>query len=214
MTGSGQQIVFVGSKQGSLDMLSLFSNGAATYEPVGEVSTFGLSHRTKKWIEEGCDLVICELSRLHPFRHKSSNAFTVPQWENHLVDYPEQLNTLLTRDLPRSLRRHIKRCQEAGCKWHFSQSRSDFDFFHERLYLPFVRSRHGERAQIAQYPFQWDFWIKGDGGGLILVTQGVGLLKELSASWRTGFATASNWECWTQTKPFISKEFTFTPYGA
>lgn len=172
MTGSDLQVLFVGSKQGSLDIWPLFFDDAATCEPAGEVFAWGLSRKTKQWLEEGCDLVICELSRLHPFWPKTSIAFAVPQWVSQLVDYPVQPGLLLTKDLPRSLRRQIKKCQEAGCKWHFSRSRSDFDYFYERLYLPFVRSRHGERAQIAPYPFQWDFWIEGAGGGLLLVTQG------------------------------------------
>lgn len=171
MTGSGHKIVFVGSKESFLSIVPLFFDGPATYQQVNGVFTFGLSRKTETWLNEGCDMVICELSRLHPFRPKTSVTFTVPQWVNLLVTYPDRMDALLAGNRRRNLRRQINTCREAGCQWRFSRSRSDFDFFYERLYLPFVRSRHGEHAHIAPYPFQWDMWIKGAGGGLVLVTQ-------------------------------------------
>jgi len=172
MSGSGIQIVFVGSKESSLDILSLFFDGLASHERIGGTFALGCSQKTIEWLDEGYDLVIYELSRICPFRPKTSIAFTVPQWVNQLITLPDQLKTLIAGDNYKVLRNEINKCRKAGYKWRFSQSRKDFDYFYHHLYLPFVRSRHGDHAHVAPYPFQWDFWIKKAGGGLVLIDRG------------------------------------------
>lgn len=171
MTGSGHTIYYVGSKQGALGVLPLFFDGDAEHGTVGEVVSFNLSRQTQKWLNEGCDMVICELSRLHPFRLRTPVVFTVPQWVSFQVAYPPRLETLIAGGRCRHLRNQINKFIKSGYQWKFSRSRRDFDFFYERLYLPFVRSRHGDHAFIAPYPYQWDLWIQGAGGGLVLITR-------------------------------------------
>lgn len=171
MTGSGHTIYYVGSENGALGVLPLFFDGDAAHGPVGEVVSFDLSRQTQKWLNEGCDMVICELSRLHPFRPRTPVAFTVPQWVSFQVAYPAQMETLIAGGRGRHLRNQINKFTRSGYQWRFSRSRRDFDFFYERLYLPFVRSRHGDHAFIAPYPYQWDIWIQGAGGGLVLITR-------------------------------------------
>jgi hypothetical protein len=171
MSAAGQTVLYVGFRESFLRIVPLLFDGSPTYQQIGEISSLTLSRQTMKWLHEGCDMVICELSRLHPYRSRAPITFTMPQWVNLLVEYPDQIDTLLAGNRRRNLRNQINKCRKAGCQWRFSQSREDYDFFYERLYVPFVRSRHGDHAHIAQYPYHWDMWIKGAGGGLVLVTQ-------------------------------------------
>jgi hypothetical protein len=171
VTGSNLQIVFVGSKKSFFAVLPQLLDENASYEWIGNTYAVSLSRKANRWFEEGCDLAIFELSRLYPFRPQVSVSSTVPNWVNQVIVYPEQMNKLLAGNRYNSLRRNLNKSRKAGCEWRFSTSREDFDFFYEHLYVPFIRSRHGESALVAPYPFQWDFWIKGAGGGLVLVTQ-------------------------------------------
>jgi Acetyltransferase (GNAT) domain len=170
MSGSGLRIVFVGERIRSRELMPVLFNEAASHEHIGQTWTLGLSRKTAQWLDNGCDLVICELSRMHWFRSSAPVTFTVPQLINQVLTYPEKMNTLLSGNRHGSLRQHINRVRRAGYEWRFSRSRDDFDFFYERMYVPFMRARHGELAEISRYPQQWELFVQKAGGGLVLVT--------------------------------------------
>jgi Acetyltransferase (GNAT) domain len=173
MTGSDMRIAFVGSKPSSLEVLPLLLDDKhASHEYAGKIRTFGLSKWVKKQLSQGCDLVICELSGLHWFRSPARYAFTVPQIVNQLLTYPEADDDPLPGTRFHDIRRRANRAKEAGYDWRFSRSREDFDFFYEHMYLPFVRSRHGELAQVTSRSVHWKVYIQGAGGGLVLITLG------------------------------------------
>ncbi len=170
MKDSNLQIVFVGSKESLLSILPQFFEKPVTHEEIDRTSIFGLSKKCKKWLDEGCDLVICEVSRPYPFKPPVSLCFISPLWVNQLIAYPDQMHTLLAGNRHNSLRRHINRCLKAGYKWRFSRTREDFDYFYERLYLPFVCARHGDHAGISPPSYHWDILINKMGAGLLLIT--------------------------------------------
>ena len=170
MSGSGFQIIFVGSKEVSLFILPLFFDGPVVHEEIGQVFTFEFSRKTRKWIDGGCDLVIYQLSRIHPFWPQTAIRFTVPQHINQMITYPDELSTLLGGNRLQGIRNEINKCRKAGYKWRFSRSHDDFEFFYESLYVPFMKARHGDHANISSHSFLWDMCIKEAGGGLVLVT--------------------------------------------
>jgi hypothetical protein len=171
MTDSNLQIVFMGSQKSCFDVLPQFFSENTSCELIGNTSAFGLSRKTRQWFQDGCDLAIIELSRVFPFRPKAPVSFCAPHWVNQEIAYPQDMDKLLAGNRYNSLRRNINKARKAGCEWRFSRSREDFDFFYHHLYVPFTRARHAEHAHLAPYPLQWDLWIEGAGGGLVLVTQ-------------------------------------------
>ena len=171
-TGSGLNIVFVGSHKSAVDVVSPLIEGQQALEHVGEVWVLKLPWAARQWYRQGADLVIFEHSRIYPFRPRGGLlSFCVPHWVNQTIPYTASMDDLLAGNRYNSLRRNINKSRKAGCEWRFSRSREDFDFFYQRLYVPFTSSRHGDQAHIAPYPLQWDLWIQKAGGGLVLVTQ-------------------------------------------
>jgi hypothetical protein len=170
-TDSNLEIFFVGSQKGCKDVLPLFFFGNASYEQIGSVSAFTVTRKMEQWLQGGADLVVAELSRIHPFRPKAPIVFAVPHWVSQIIEYPEHMDTLLAGNRYNNLRRNINKSRKAGCEWRFSRSREDFDYFYKYLYRPFIQSRHKDSAHIAPYPLQWDFWIDKAQGGLVMVTQ-------------------------------------------
>jgi hypothetical protein len=67
------------------------------------------------------------------------------------------------------VRHNLNRAKKANFSWYFSRTKEDFDHFHYRMYLPYIKERHGPRALIASYEDQWRRWFVR--GGLIVVTQ-------------------------------------------
>ena len=163
-------IMFVGDQTSSQELLPLFFDEPGDHEFVGQTWPFRLGRKTQSWLEEGTDLVICQLSRLHWYRSRAPFKFTIPQMVCQVLPFPGAPDELLAGTRSRDVRRRVNHLKKSGYDWHFSRSRADYDFFYERLYLPFVRARHGEAADITAYPWHWDMFIQKAGGGMVLVT--------------------------------------------
>ena len=173
MGAPGLQILFVGSRGNSLALSELLTDHSAAPEYIGQTWTFGLSRKTTRSLDQGYDLVIYELSRIHWFRSPAPLAFSARQLIGHLLEYPEgKYGEPLQGTRFHDIRRRVRRAQSAGFEWRFSRSRSDYDFFYERMYVPFLRARHGELAQINSVTYHWDLLIQKAGGGLVLISKG------------------------------------------
>ncbi len=171
LTGTEWSVLFIGTRKGLGYAQQLFSAEGVAPQPAGEVPLWKLSSAVRQGLLAEADLVICELSRIHPLRPRAPLAFTVPIWVNQLLAIPDGPETILTGNEGRHLRYRVNRFRKAGYAWRFSRSREDFDLFYHRMYLPFVRSRHGERALVAPYSVQWDFWLASGRGGVVLITR-------------------------------------------
>lgn len=102
-------------------------------------------------LAQQADLVIVERNTLLSWKPRTG------EW---LVS-PTGVRMVLTMDptrpwegLARSFKKHernIRRFQRAGYTYEISTDKADFDFFYERMYLPFANNRHKENPIIAPY---------------------------------------------------------------
>jgi hypothetical protein len=132
-----------------------------------------LQARTEQWLTE-VDLVICELSRIHPWRPQAAISFVVPVWIEQVLELAEPIRSLISGDKRAHLRHQINRLERAGFSSCFSQNSEDFDLFYHHMYLPFVRSRHEDLALVASYQDQKENWFNR--GGLMLAVQNAKIL--------------------------------------
>ena len=170
LAGVNWTIVFVGGQQGLLEICHLFFPGETLVpQEIGRIALWSLAKQTQQWVAEGVDLVVCELSPCCPYQPKAAMTFTVPTWIQQVLDISGSRQELLAGGKRRNVRKRLYQAQKAGFGFRFTQSKTDFDYFYDHMYVPFVRSRHGDLALVTPYQDQWRRWFSR--GGLILVTQ-------------------------------------------
>jgi hypothetical protein len=168
LIGTDWTIIFVGTEPSLKEIRALFFEEARQQE-MGRIALWKLSAQSQQWLAEGVDLVVCELSRIHPWPPKAVLTFSVPTWIQQSLALPEPLETLLSGRVMKSVRHNLNRAQKGAFSWYFSRAKEDFDHFHYNMYLPYIENRHGQRALTAAYEDQWQRWFAR--GGLIIVTQ-------------------------------------------
>jgi hypothetical protein len=168
LVGPDWTIVFVGRDVGLREVSCLFFQEEVIPHELGRVALWELSARTQQWIVEGADLVVCELGCVNPWSPRAALKFTTPTWIQQVLAIPESTETLIAGKKFATERHRLNKAQRTGFDYRFSQSRADFDHFHQHMYLPYVKARHGHLSLTASRHHQ-KRWF--DRGGLVLVTQ-------------------------------------------
>jgi hypothetical protein len=89
------------------------------------------------------DLQLVEINRLYAERWRRAGYFVIPEW----VTFSRAVEREESRRYAgagQTLRREIRAVEEAGLETALSRSRSDFDLYYERMYLPYVAKRFGD----------------------------------------------------------------------
>jgi hypothetical protein len=170
LTGKEWSITFVGSREGLQAAQELFFEAQeSTTQVLERVKVWKLPEQSKDWLAGGADLVICELSRLTPWKPSAVYSFSGPDWIMQIIDLPASPEEILVGRRISSQRKRILKLEKNGFSYHYSRAREDFLFFYHHMYLPFVNARHGSQALIVPLEDQHNRWFKA--GGLILVTE-------------------------------------------
>ena len=170
LTGEDWCVVFVGGDDEYLAIKNLiFQDQGIHVELLSKVLVWRLPQQTLSWLESGVDLVVCELSRLFPWRPTAPYSFSGPDSVIQVVDLPDSLDNLLFGRRIEGNRRWIRKAERQGFSYRFTQSLIDLEFFYDEMYLPFIKERHAEMARVSSFE-DHERWLK-DGGGLILVSQ-------------------------------------------
>ncbi len=170
LKGKEWSIVFVGGYNGFQGILNLFFKDQDVFPKVLErVPIWKLPEQSNRWLGEGVNLVICELSRLCPWKPSATYSFISSYCVTLILDIPANPDDLLVGRRMRGPRRYIRQAEKNGFSYRYTRSLEDYEFYYFEMYLPFVKTRHGEQAQIAQMADQYTRWFKP--GGLILITQ-------------------------------------------
>jgi hypothetical protein len=171
LRGREWTIIFIGSERGVLEARHLlFAGQPASQDEIGRLALWTIPAQVRCWLADGVDLVVYESSRLRAWRPTASYAFTVPTWVHQVARLSNPIEHMLRGRRMHGVRCLITRAERNGFGYRFSRSKDEFDLFYHRMYVPFVRARHGERAIIAPYAEQFNRWFKR--GGLLLVTLG------------------------------------------
>jgi hypothetical protein len=170
LKGTEWTIVFVGGEVGQQDLQDLFfQDQEVITQNLGRILLWKLPRQSKIWLTAGADLVICELSRLTPWKPSAAYSFSGPDWVMQIIDLPASPEELLSGRRIHGPRRRIRQAEKNGYEFRFTRSVDDYYLFYNEMYLPFVQARHGEQALFVPMKDQRDRWFKP--GGLILVTK-------------------------------------------
>lgn len=169
LVGEDWTIVFVGGDIGLREICHLFFEEEVDRQELGRIALWKLSAQTQQWLAEAVDLVVCELSRIHPRPPRAALTFAIPIWIQQILTIPESLESLISGKKFATERHRLNKAKRDGFSCRFSQSEADFHDFYYHMYWPYVRARHGDLALIPPYQGHWR-WIDR-GGGLVLVTQ-------------------------------------------
>jgi hypothetical protein len=166
LSGEDWTIVFVGSETGRREICHLFFKNGIDQQALGIVTLWRLSNHTQRWLANDADLVVCELSHFRLWAPRTPVSFTVPRWVQQELAIPEPPNNLIAGRAKRGLTNQIRRAQKTDFTYCFSHSKADFDHFYHDMYVPFIKSRHGDRTELASYPDLLRYFKRG---GLILI---------------------------------------------
>lgn len=170
LKGSGWRVLFIGAPANLSEIRKvLFEGEAVEQRTVGRVPVWKLGQQSAEWLNGEADLIVSELSRRSPWQPRGAIRFVIPVWCNMFLALPSPIESILSGNKRKRVRQRIKKGQEAGFEYRFSRAKEDFDEFHYRMYIPFVKARHGERALVSTYEHQWTRWFQR--GGLVVITQ-------------------------------------------
>ena len=135
---------------------------------MGRIPFWRIAEQGNVWLDAGADLVVFEFGRIRPPIPRAALSCTLPAWVSQVLVISDNAGyeSLLSGNRVASARYRLNKAKRAGFQGRFSQSTEDFDYFYHRMYVPFVKSRHGERALITPYDDQRKRWFPR--GGLII----------------------------------------------
>lgn len=92
------------------------------------------------------DLIIVEITRLtRPFVN-SGKGFVLPRWFELLIDVENSLHAIEKNDTQKQINKYGFTCEERFLH-------DDLKFFYERMYKPYILSRHTDSSVIADFSF-------------------------------------------------------------
>jgi hypothetical protein len=162
-------IVFLGPKKGLPEFCSLFSEEGCQCEELGRIGMFAARKAVRRWLDGEAEMVVCESSLLMQRFLRADIALAAPLWFEMLLPLPENPETLLAGKKKASIRNKINRFLRNGFGYQYSCNKEAFLDFHERMYVPFVTSRHKELARVTPAETQCAWWMRK--GGILQVCQ-------------------------------------------
>jgi hypothetical protein len=170
LKGAEWQAIFTGSREGCLEFRHLlFKDQEVILDVLPRVWVWRLPRQQAAWLDAGIHLVVNEHSRLFPWKPTAAYSFTGPDWIGQIIDIPADPEDLLVGRRMRGPRRRIRHAEQNGFSFRHTRAKADFDYYYEHMYLPFVQTRHGEKALTSPYQDIYTRWFKF--GGLLLVTR-------------------------------------------
>jgi hypothetical protein len=145
-----------------------FSEGEVTAQEVGRVGLWEVGRVGRTWLDEGVDLVVSQLPLWLPMRCHTPIAFRGPTWVEQILELTDDPWDLVAGRSRHGLRSAVNRALKRGYAYHYSQDRAEFDDFYDRMYTPFVNSRHNELAMPTSHEDMIRFWLWR--GGVLYVT--------------------------------------------
>ena len=168
--GNRWNIIFIGSKEYLVEIPPLFfKNESVQPELIDRVALWKIKKKAHDLLKENADLVICESSGLLHYNFSSKIVFTYPNWVNLQIQIPEKLEDFLAGPVLEDKRRQINKANRFSTGWYYTQAEEDYKFFHYKMYLPFISSRHEERAMLTNYEDQYRNWLRK--GGVVMITE-------------------------------------------
>lgn len=143
-TGEPIQLLF----HGAHDLLvEAFFDGSPEREVLGAFHPFSAGHVLKTFCDDNIDIVVAP-DFLSSLRRKGS--LIVPAFLEAKVPLPDTIDKYVA-SLQYDARRKIKRALQDRYQFETGTSKEDYVFYHEKMHVPFVTQRHGDRAYIIPF---------------------------------------------------------------
>lgn len=96
---------------------------------------------------EKLDLVIVEITKLtKPFILSSGKGFVLPRWFDTLIDVEKSLFAIAKNDTQKQINKYGFTCEEKF-------TTDDLKFFYERMFKPYISSRHKESSVMVDFSY-------------------------------------------------------------
>lgn len=151
-----------------------FPESEVTPREVARVALGQVGNAGRAWLADGVDLVISQLPLWMPLRPRSPIYFRSPTWIEQILTLTEDPWALVAGRSRHGLRSAVNRAIKQGYGYRFSQDMAEFDYFYERMYVPFVGQRHNDLAMLTSHRDMVRFWVRR--GGVLFVTLGDALV--------------------------------------
>lgn len=113
-------------------------NGKTT--PLRKIRSFARSNNNQQ------DLAIVEMTRLTRFFSRPKQGFILPRWFDTLLDVEFSLEAIGNNDTQKHIRKHGFSCEVRTAE-------EDLRFFYEKMFKPYIRSRHKDASVMVEYSY-------------------------------------------------------------
>jgi hypothetical protein len=163
------RVIFMGSEQSRKEIPALFFDTPVEAQPLGRFGIGRLQQQVDAWLEHDADLVICELSPFQKNIPETEVSFSSPSWVDQEVFLPPSMENFLSGNAMKRIRKIIHRAETHTFGQQITRRAEDFDFFYHRMYVPYVQSRHQDKAEIPSLEQMKKTWFEP--GQLFFLTQ-------------------------------------------
>ncbi len=144
-SGSVGRVLFAGAPDASPWVAGRFFAAEPDREQLGQVALRrlpnALAHR-----RNAVDLVVARVDRLAGALALDTSFVAVPEWVGTHAPVPVDAWELCRRQ--KSLAHNLSRMRRAGFRPAVSHAAADFETFYDRMYVPFIRRRHGHESIV------------------------------------------------------------------
>lgn len=159
-------LLVAGSEDGVDYLTCCFFEDAPQRKSVGKVPLWNLASTLKR-LRTSVDLTIARVDRLSARLFLGADYLAVPEWVGSILTVPEDFAKLTRAN--QSLKTDLRTVHRNGLTFEVTKAEEDFEEFYYKMYVPFIRKRHGKKAFIRNV-----YWMRRafHRGGLLWVLQG------------------------------------------
>jgi hypothetical protein len=144
-SGGSGSMLFAGAPGAAAYVAQRFFAEEPAAEPLGQVPVWRLADALARH-RAAVDLVVARLDRVSSALMLDASYVAVPEWIGaHAPVPPDARQFCRDRD---SLSHNLKRVERAGYQPCVSHAAADFGAFYDRMYVPFLRRRHGPESIV------------------------------------------------------------------
>lgn len=117
-------------------------------ENLCQVSLWNLAPTLKR-LRGSADLTVVHIDRFSASIFFDADYLAVPEWVGSMLNVQENPGKIARRN--RSLKDGLRIVRRNKLSLEISRAEADFEQFYHTMYVPFMRSRHGERAVVRDF---------------------------------------------------------------
>jgi hypothetical protein len=105
--------------------------------------------------KDGTDLVICEISPVVLKYFQKNNGYIIPEWTTTRIDIDRPMNEICHRNIS-DFSNVLRRIRKYNLTYEILTGLKDFEYFNEKIYIPYISKRYGDEALIDDLKKFWN----------------------------------------------------------